>query len=114
MSLFCGKKCECKRRCKAAFGPMPDIEKACRNACKTDPGITTKEFACSGNWIKQEIAFGAYGIDLCGGDSQTIESWLDPLGSQEADAERFNQVIDLFLIVLIVGAAIAGIYFISK
>jgi hypothetical protein len=93
---------------------MPDIEKACRNACKTDSGLTPKEFACSGNWIKQEIAFAAYGIDLCEGDATTIESWLDPLGSQEVDAERFDQVIDLFLIVFVIGAAITSIYFISK
>lgn len=119
MATFCigGAACrraKCKDACKAAYGPMPDIMQACKNACKVNSSLTPKEFACSGNWIKQEVAFAGYGIDLCEGDANTIQEWADPLGTQAAGAERFKEVVDLFLIVLIIGAAVGAIYFLSK
>lgn len=114
MGLFCGKKCECKRRCKGWFGAMPDIERQCKNACKTHTGLTKDEFLCSGNWIDQQIMMAAYGYDPCQDDDNTIDDFLDPLNNQEKDEAELDQVIKIFMVVLLVGAVLGAIYFFRK
>lgn len=114
MSLFCGKKCKCKRRCKGWFGLMPDLERACKNACKTQDNLTKDEFLCSGNWVNQQVVMAAYGIDPCANDEITIDDFLDPLGDREAEAEKLEGLNDLFVILAILIAAGLGVLFFTR
>ena len=113
MGLFCYSTCQCQRKCKGWFGAMPDTERQCKNACKTNGFLTKDEFLCSGNWINQQVVFAAYGFDPCPNDGTTIDGYLDPLGDREQDNAELEKVIDIFLVVLILGAALAAIYFLA-
>ena len=111
MGLFFGKKCDCKRMFKGWLGPMPDIERSCKNACKTKTDLTKEEFLCSGNWIEQQVLMAAYGIDPCLNDEVTLGDYFDPLGDRENAKEKLTGLKDLFIILAILIAAGLGILF---
>lgn len=97
MGLFCGKKCECKRRCKSWYGLQPDLEKACKNACKSNTGLTKEQFQCSGQYVDEQALILAYGYDPCAG-GVSIEEVLDPTGSQDYEAEKLDKLGSTFLL----------------
>ncbi|MCB0653951.1 MAG: hypothetical protein KDC85_21920 [Saprospiraceae bacterium] len=110
---FClgGKWCrtqDCKERCKGWFGAQPDIERSCKNACKTNSGLTKDDFLCSGNWIDQQIVFAAYGYDPCAGDNTTIEDYFDPLDDrarEDAKPEKYKDLIIIVAAILLLALA---------
>lgn len=114
MGLFCGKKCECKRRCKSWFGLQPDLEKACKNACKSNTSLTKEQFQCSGQYVDEQALILAYGYDPCAG-GVTAEDVLDPLGTQEYEAEKLDSMKGTFLILgLLILAALGVLYYVRK
>ena len=114
MGLFCGKKCECKRRCKGWFGPMPDIERSCKKACSSNTNLTKDGFLCSGSWIDQQVVMAAYGFDPCQGDNITIGGYLDPMDDRGANADKLEGLNDLFIILAILIEGGLGILFFIK
>jgi hypothetical protein len=91
---------------------MPDIERACKNACKVDPNLTKNDFLCSSNWIEQQVIMAAYGYDPCTEDSTTIGDYFDPLDQREANQEKLAGLSDLFIILAILIAA--GLYILFR
>ena len=98
MSLFSGHKTQCRRRCKSWFSLQPDIERACKNLCKTGRTEFTKdEFLCKEGVLDEEVLILAYGYDPCEGGA-SIEDVLDPLdsrGEEDRDFERYKGVIGI-------------------
>ncbi|MEZ4991897.1 MAG: hypothetical protein R2824_15860 [Saprospiraceae bacterium] len=114
MSLFCGKKCECKRRCKSWFGLQPDLERACKNACKGNTGLTKEQFQCSGKYVDEAALILAYGYDPCSGGVSAVDV-LDPTGSAEYEAEKMDSLQGTFLILgLLILAGLGVLYFMRK
>ena len=114
MSLFCGKRCQCKRRCKSWYGLQPDLEKACKNACKGNEALTKDLFQCSGKYVDEQAVILAYGYDPCSG-GVTIEQVLDPTGSEEYEAEKLDSLKSTFLILgILIAAGLGTLYFIRR
>ena len=108
------RKQKCKERCKGWFGAQPDIERACKNACKSDDGLTKDSFLCSGNWLDQQIIFQAYGYDPCATDTTTIDDFLDPLNDRDNQAAETAEYKDLIIIIAaILLLAIAALVYIK-
>jgi hypothetical protein len=111
---FCigGKACRrqaCKDRCKGWFGAQPDVERACKNACKSNSSLEKEDFLCSGNWIDQRILMAAYGYDPCEGDQTTIGGFLDPtdqIGQSEKQMEATWDLLPYLFIILLIGLGI--------
>ena len=112
MGLFCGKKCECKRRCRSWFGMQPDLERACENACKGNTGLQREDFLCSGQYVDEQLVMGAYGYDPCPASEVVIDDYLDPTKQREQNQERMKSLQPLFLgLLLLIGAGLAVLYF---
>lgn len=96
MAFCIGRRCKnvnrCQDRCGGWFGAQPDIERACKKACRADYDLTREEFLCSGNWIDQAIVIGGYGYDPCLGSGMSVENYLDPLNQREAEKEQATNV----------------------
>lgn len=114
MGLFCGKKCQCKRRCKSYFPGVPTLEDACKKACDSDKNLTRQHFLCSGRFVDQRTIMLGLHYDPCLGDDIGFEDTLagQLAGENERTWERLRPVL-LILVVLII-AALAITYVIRR
>lgn len=94
---------DCKERCKGWFAGQPELERACKNACKAKSSLTKQDFLCSGNWVAQQIVFAAYGYDPCPGDEINIEDYFDPLDDRSREDEKRES---LQPVIYVIGAAL--------
>lgn len=103
MGFLCGKTCECKRRCKSWFSSQPDTERACKNACKDNSGLTREEYLCSGNYADQAAYILQYGFDPCPGDGINFENTVVDPGGTQADqrAEQWQRMAPVLLVLLV-------------
>lgn len=86
---------DCKERCRAWFGAMPDIEYACRNACKSNTSFTKDEFQCSGNWIDDAIVIRNYGYDPCTTGGTSVQQYLDPLADRAREDQQNTKAFEI-------------------
>lgn len=103
------KRQDCKERCKGWFGAQPDIERACKNACKQNSSLQKDDFLCSGNWIEQQILMAAYGYDPCTSDEITIEEFLDPTdqkGQNKEQMDNLKELLPYLFVLLLIGLGI--------
>ena len=107
MGLFCGKTCQCKRRCKSWFSGTDSLLDACKAACKGDNSLTRERFLCSGNYVDQQNIILQYGYDPCLNDDVTFESTL-----QIEDQWENLRPIMIVLVILLFGAL--AIFYIKK
>lgn len=87
---------DCKNRCKIWFSAQPDLEKACKKACKDDHNIDKDVFLCSGKYADAQVVMLSYGYDPCPGDEYNLANLLDPMGDrdrQDEEIERFQPVL---------------------
>lgn len=115
---FCigGKWCrrqKCNQRCKSWFGLQPDIERACRNACKSNSSLDKDDFLCTGKYLDEQVIMGAYGYDPCAATDINIEDYLDPLDTQAENEQRLNTLMPLFII-LAIGITLAILFLIKR
>lgn len=114
MGLFCGKKCQCKRRCKSYFPGIPTLEDACKKACDSDRNLNRDTFLCSGRFVDQRTVILGLQYDPCLGDDIGID---DTIAGQviQGDVQQWEQLkpvlIGLFLLIV---AALAILYIIRK
>lgn len=98
---------QCQQRCKGWFSGMPDVERSCKNACKTNTELTKDEFLCSNNYIEEALLIARYGYDPCPGRGATLESYLDPLGDRPREDVKNEQLSELAVILgIAAGAAV--------
>lgn len=97
MGLFCGRKCECRRRCKSYFSDTPDLERGCSKACSDNWGLNREYYLCSGKYIDQQQFMLAYGYDPCPNDNITLTDVLDPTDSFERNQENIDNLKPVFL-----------------
>lgn len=114
---FCigGKWCsrqKCNQRCKSWFGLQPDLERACKNACKSNTSFNKDVFQCSGKYVDEQVIMGAYGYDPCANNDKGIDDFLDPLDTQEQNQERLKTLMPLFLVLTILIGL--GVFFLIK
>lgn len=105
MSLFCGKKCECRRRGKGYFSGLPELERGFGKACDSNTNISREEYLCSGQWVDQKQVMMMYGYDPCPNGASWLD-FADPGNSREENNQDFaeSQPIFIGLGVLIVAA----------
>ncbi|MEO0339502.1 MAG: hypothetical protein AAF242_09825 [Bacteroidota bacterium] len=109
--LFNGHKTQCKRRCKSWFSLQPDLERACKNLCKSGrTKFNKEEFLCQEGIVDEEVIMLAYGYDPCEGGLE-MEEVLDPLDSQGQvgrDIQQYRGILLAggLLLVLALGAMI--------
>lgn len=116
MGLFCGKRCECRRRAKSWFSEQPDMERAAIKACSDDSSLTREKFLCSGQYVDQQTYMLSYGHDPCPNDDITMDAVLDPSNSFEKEQEWFDDMLPVFLgmgVILLV-AVLALAYTLKK
>jgi hypothetical protein len=89
---FCGKKCECKRRCKGYFPEQPDLERGCKNACKGNSDLTRHDYLCSGEYVDQGQYMLSYGHDPCPNSGPAMEDILDPSNSYEKQRQNLEDM----------------------
>jgi hypothetical protein len=94
---FCGKACKCKRRCKGWFGQQPDLERQCKNACKTKEDLTREDFLCSGDWVDEQVVMGFYGYDPCSTSGPTLDDFTGQTKDDERNEEKLNRLMPVFL-----------------
>lgn len=114
MGLFCGKKCECKRRCKSWFSGMPSLEDACKNACKSNKTLDKNGFLCSGDYVDQRNIILQYGFDPCIDDDIDFG---DTLAGQAAgqSGEQWQQLQPIFLgLAVLIAASLIILYVIKR
>lgn len=98
---------QCQTRCKSWFSGMPDVERSCKNGCKTNTELTKDEFLCSNNYIEESLLIARYGYDPCPGRGATLESYLDPLGDRSREDVKNEQLSELAVILgIAAGAAV--------
>lgn len=97
MSLFCGDKCKCKRRGKAYFSGLPELERGFGKACDSNSNLTREEYLCSGKYIDQVQAMAMYGLDLCPKDAVTFDIFADPTGSKQESNQDFKESQPIFI-----------------
>ena len=116
---FCigGNACRrlaCKERCKSWYGLQPDLEKACKNACKGNSSLTKEDFQCSGKYVDEQALILAYGYDPCAG-GVSVEEILDPLDSQGQAAEKLESLSGTFLLLgILIMAGLAVLYYMRR
>jgi hypothetical protein len=116
---FCigGKACrrqDCKERCKSWYGLQPDLEKACKNACKSNSSLTKEQFQCSGKYVDEQALILAYGYDPCNG-GVSIDQVLDPTGSSVYQAEKLESLSNTFLLLgILIAAGLAVLYYLRR
>lgn len=88
----CGNVNRCQDRCGGWFGAQPDIERACKKACRANYDLTKEQFLCSGNWIEQAVVIGAYGYDPCPNSGIDLPGYLDPLNQRQAEKDQVQNV----------------------
>lgn len=42
-TLFCGKECQCKNRCEGFFPQSKELQKGCKNACRSGYDVQSRE-----------------------------------------------------------------------
>lgn len=104
---------DCQRRCKSWFSGMPDVERSCINACKTNAKLTKDEFLCSGNYIEEALLVARYGYDPCPGQGVDVETFLDPLGDRPREDAKNKQLSEVAIILAVVAVAALIILFIA-
>lgn len=108
---FCGDKCKCKRRCKSWFSGKPDLERSCKNVCKSHSGLEKEEFLCGGKYVSQEDYIIRYKTDPCPGDDITIPSVLDVMNDREREEQEWEDMQPVLLgIGLLIAAALVILY----
>lgn len=116
---FCigGKACrrlDCKERCKSWFALQPELEKACKNACKSNSSLEQQDFLCSGKYVSEQVIMLAYGYDPCAG-GVTMDDVLDPTGSMEYEAEKLDKLGNTFILLgALIAVGLAVLYFMRK
>ena len=116
---FCigGKACrraQCKDRCRSWFSAQPDLERACKNACKGNSSLSKEEFLCSGNYFSEAAYIALYGTDPCGG-GVVIDEVLDPLNDRAREEKEWQDVQPVLLgIGILIAAALIILYLIKK
>jgi len=106
MGLLCGRKCECRRRCKSYFSDMPDVERGCIKACSDNRDLSREDYLCSGQYIDQQQFMLSYGYDPCPNDGITMPDVLDPTNSFERGQKNISQLMPVFLgigLVVVIG-----------
>lgn len=113
-----GRSCrryDCRQRCKAWFGGMDELERACKGRCNGDSTSFTKDdFLCSGNWVDDANIILAYGYDPCPGSGSSAEDVLDPLGDRKREDERLKQIKPIVIAAFILIAAALGILYVMR
>lgn len=114
MGFLCGKKCECKRRCKSYFPGIPTLEDACKKACSDNKNLDRDTFLCSGRYVDQRTVILGLHYDPCLGDNIGFEDTVSGqiAGENERTWERLRPVFLVLALLLI--AAMAIIYVIRK
>ncbi len=101
---------DCKERCRSWFGSMPDVEYACRNACKQRQDFDRTQFLCGGGYIDQEMVIRNYGYDPCPGGA-TVQTYIDPLNDRAREDEQNAQLINIAIILAVLLVIGLRIYF---
>lgn len=109
---WCQKQ-DCKERCRSWFGTMPDVEYACRNACKQRQNFDRQQFLCGGGYIDQEMVIRNYGYDPCPTSGATVQTFLDPLGDRAREDQQNAQLMDIVIVLGAVLLIALMIYFFS-
>jgi hypothetical protein len=113
MGLFCGDKCQCKRRCKSWFSGMPSMEDACKNACKGNAALTKEGFLCSGQYVDQLNFLSQYGYDPCTGDDIDFDDTAAGMAAGQSD-EQWQRLQPILIGLGILIAAGLAVLFIAK
>jgi hypothetical protein len=110
MGLFCGKKCECKRKCKSWFSTNSELQKGCRKACKEQPNTIksgTKEDYLCGEWGPMEAdVITALGYDPCPGRGISISDISDPTGAKAENKQLQQNIIYAGIAAIIIAFSI--------
>ena len=101
---------QCQTRCKGWFSGMPDVERSCKSACKSNTELTKDDFLCSGNYIEEALLIARYGYDPCPNNSTTLEGYLDPLNDRPREDAKNEQLSELAVILCIVAGAAVLIF----
>ena len=103
----------CRRRCKSWFSGMPDVERSCINACKSNTRLTKEEFLCSGNYVVEALLIARYGYDPCPGKGLSLSGYFDPLEDRPREDEKNRQMKDIAIILAILAAAGVIVLFVT-
>lgn len=92
---------------------MPDVETACKNACKSNSSLTREKFLCSGDYIEEALLIARYGYDPCPNQGLDVSTYLDPLNDRDREEAKNKELQDVAVILAIVAAAGLLILFIA-
>lgn len=105
MGLFCGKTCQCKKRCKATFPTNDDLRKGCENYCKADNAFNVADYPCNIAGFNDASFIANYGYDPCAGSGITVDDFTgqDELEAQELlRQERLQKMVYIGVAIVVI------------
>lgn len=112
MSLFCWKRCQCRKRCDGFFPHNIQLREGCRSMCSDTKDVQPEDYIRARCETDPGGLTAAYGYDICADYGYTLEDYVDAVNEPyaEKDAARQKNLIIVAVVLFAVLAVLISEY----